>query len=653
MTPQSPSRASSLLGEVRRSVLALRESTPGTGAGGWAREVREEVVAGLDAVIHELTVYRGQVLLAQRADGHWGSVRDRDFADYRSRETGAGRGPALGELQLAEGLAQMPAVAQAVDSGELNLEHAKTLDRVRRGASPQVQGAIDAGALDELVKHAARDKLTAPELGKQARAWAAQFDAQAAQEGFDAVRRRRSLSMRNHAGGVKGEFFLDPVAGQELRTALDAITGRPAAADDRTREQRMADALSTMAGRTLQVGSDLNGAQVRPHLALLVTEETWTGVLAWRRRYESCPTDRPPLPDVPPAELEDGTLVPLRELERIMCDSEVTRMVMSADGVPLDVGRTQRTYTKELRRAITTRDRHCQWPGCTLRASWCEIHHITWFSRGGVTSIDEGITDCTFHHHLIHEHNVQITVLPDGFDFHLPDGTHIGTTRRATPPTPGSHTRRHSRNSQQDRPGHRNRHPRPPATGSTPDRTSSRRPDPAPRNRCPSHHPHHGTSSGHRHRRNCPHPPWPPAENPSRSVHPPTPPPHHSGTPTHPSDGPSREALHRLAVVLVRLSVSVEPSRKTRGKLMRREEVRPTDGEPLRRRLPIPRRDRQPGWSVTSRKRRRKSGCSRRAARSGSVTATAANPRAPITASARSRNAPARSPSTDLAQARL
>ncbi|WP_413449902.1 DUF222 domain-containing protein [Georgenia phoenicis] len=431
-TSESPAPAL-LADTVRRSVSALRDSAPGGAAGSWANETRESVIASLDAAIQELTVYRGQVLLAHREQGRWASVRDRDFADWRSRKTGTGRGSAVGDVQLAQGLAEMPAVAEAVERGELNLEHARTLTRLRDKASTEVQAALDAGGLDDLVTRATRGQLSAPELAKQARAWSATIDSAAAQAEFDAARRRRSLTMRKHAGGVAGEFFLDAVAGEELRTALEAIVGRPAADDDRTREQRMADALTTMAGRTLQVGSALVGAQVRPHLSLIVTEETWVGVLARRRRFEACPDQpRPAWPQVPPAQLEDGTVVPLGELERLMCDSEFTRMVMNAKGVPLDVGRTQRTYTKELRRAIMTRDRRCQWPGCRLRASWSEVHHITWFSRGGSTSLTEGICLCSYHHHLVHQIDVRITPRPDGFDFHRPNGTHIGTTFRDT-----------------------------------------------------------------------------------------------------------------------------------------------------------------------------------------------------------------------------
>src|SRR5690625_7689298 len=124
-------------------------------------------------------------------------------------------------------------------------------------------------------------------MGKAAKAWAAKIDAAAAQRDFEAVRARRSCTMRRQAGGVAGEFFLDPVAGEELRTALEAIAGRPGADDERSRPQRMADALSTMAGRTLQVGSDLVGAQVRPHLALLVSQQTWEAICARRRELGS------------------------------------------------------------------------------------------------------------------------------------------------------------------------------------------------------------------------------------------------------------------------------------------------------------------------------------------------------------------------------
>ncbi|MFC4555237.1 HNH endonuclease signature motif containing protein [Georgenia faecalis] len=471
---------------TRSDLATCRASFPAAEARDWDPREREEVIAVLDTLISELTTYRGKVLLAHREDGRWGTALDRDFADWRARSTRGGRGAAVGELRLAEGLADLPELERAVESGEVGLEHARVLTGLRKDASPEVVRALEGDAGADLLNKARQ--LSAPELRKAASAAAARIDAEAAQRDFEAVHRRRSFTSRRHAGGRKGEFFLNDVDGTLLETALDAIVGTPAADDDRTREQRRADALVTLAGRVTQAGHDRNGAQIRPHLALVVTEETWTAVTTHRAAFDAAlgsdptpqtdyagrsffPTDDggsdqdgcdhdgpvdgdadrlrrpgperlsplgalPPLPNVPAAELEDGSVVPLGELGRIMCDCETTRVVLDAESVPLDVGQTQRHYTRELRRAITTRDRHCQWPGCTIRASWCEVHHKHWYSHGGATSIDNGLTLCSYHHHRVHDHHVRITPVVGGHAFHDRHGQPIGTTRwlARTPP---------------------------------------------------------------------------------------------------------------------------------------------------------------------------------------------------------------------------
>ena len=78
-----------------------------------------------------------------------------------------------------------------------------------------------------------------------------------------------------------------------------------------------------------------------------------------------------------PATLEDGTPVPSNELGVVMCDCELTRIVINADGVPLDLGRTERLFTGPQRKAVIARDRECVWPDCHAHARWCHIHHLT------------------------------------------------------------------------------------------------------------------------------------------------------------------------------------------------------------------------------------------------------------------------------------
>ena len=62
---------------------------------------------------------------------------------------------------------------------------------------------------------------------------------------------------------------------------------------------------------------------------------------------------------------------------------------------PLDIGRTTRVFLPHIRKALTARDQGCAFPNCTIPASWCEAHHITYWSQGGPTSTDNGVLLCT------------------------------------------------------------------------------------------------------------------------------------------------------------------------------------------------------------------------------------------------------------------
>ena len=116
-----------------------------------------------------------------------------------------------------------------------------------------------------------------------------------------------------------------------------------------------------------------------------------------------------------------------------------TRIVINADGVPVDLGRTQRLYTRAQRRAVIARDRHCAWPDCAKPARWCQIHHLNWWERDfGVTSLENAVLLCSFHHHEAHRRDLIITRIGAG---HSPGrGTRSRAGGAALPAAGANHT---------------------------------------------------------------------------------------------------------------------------------------------------------------------------------------------------------------------
>jgi Domain of unknown function (DUF222)/HNH endonuclease len=94
---------------------------------------------------------------------------------------------------------------------------------------------------------------------------------------------------------------------------------------------------------------------------------------------------------------------------------------LASVSLPLDVGAATEAIPAHLRRAVTTRHRHCAFPGCAQPASACQIHHLIPRSRGGPTTLANLVALCAFHH-LIAVHRW-------GWHLHLhPDGTTTATS---------------------------------------------------------------------------------------------------------------------------------------------------------------------------------------------------------------------------------
>jgi hypothetical protein len=109
----------------------------------------------------------------------------------------------------------------------------------------------------------------------------------------------------------------------------------------------------------------------------------------------------------PPADLELSLPISTRTLERIACDSTISRVLL-ADSMVIDVGRATRVNSAPTRRALRVRDKGCRFPGCDRPASWSTPHHIIAWTRGGPTNLANEVLLCYYHHRLVHEGGWQV-----------------------------------------------------------------------------------------------------------------------------------------------------------------------------------------------------------------------------------------------------
>ncbi|MGM7668740.1 HNH endonuclease signature motif containing protein [Microbacterium sp. A93] len=106
-------------------------------------------------------------------------------------------------------------------------------------------------------------------------------------------------------------------------------------------------------------------------------------------------------------------------IRQLACEADLVPVVLGGRGEVLDVGRSQRLFSRRLRQAITARDGGCAAPDCSIPAPWCEAHHIQHWQHGGPTSVQNGVLLCSHHHHAVHSEAWEIRV-EDGVPWFIP-----------------------------------------------------------------------------------------------------------------------------------------------------------------------------------------------------------------------------------------
>ncbi|GAB2476478.1 hypothetical protein GCM10027063_16850 [Promicromonospora xylanilytica] len=288
------------------------------------------------------------------------------------------------------------------------------------------------------------------------RYFARHADPEADERGYTRAKDREYVAVSPTLGGYHLSGFLTEEHGHALTTAIGSVMGAPDAGDDRTPGQRRAQALADIARVVLDHGHTGTGAAVRPHLSVTVS---WTELqaLAAKNRINArrpigtgtststgitngitsstggvtgvagvAELDGLGVPTIktPAVFTETNHPVPASLLRRLACDSQVTRIVFGPDSQVLDVGRTQRTITGQLRRAVIARDKHCVLGQCDQPPSRCEVHHaIRHWADGGETSVNNAALLCWHHHDLVDS---------QGITMHFDNGWHF-TDRNGHP----------------------------------------------------------------------------------------------------------------------------------------------------------------------------------------------------------------------------
>jgi hypothetical protein len=238
----------------------------------------------------------------------------------------------------ANSLAEMPAALNALSDDLLSIDQVRQLI-VAHDTNPDLYGDHETGLIEAIAP------LTVSGSARAVDYWRQNVNESRFEDDARLHAKRRLHLSQTFEGMGRLDGWLDPEGFAFVKAALDAATPPPAQEDRRTPSQRRADALVDLARLALDSGDLPESGGEKPHLTVLVDLGVLTGTG----------------PGI--SETDDGVVLPPSTVERISCDSSVSRIVMGPNSEPLDVGRKTRIIPPALRRAVIARDRHCQHRG--------------------------------------------------------------------------------------------------------------------------------------------------------------------------------------------------------------------------------------------------------------------------------------------------
>jgi hypothetical protein len=342
------------------------------------------------------------------------------------------------DVFAARTLTEHPLISQAATQGTINTNQATAIGKVLSSIGSQLDATQKAEAAQELVSLAGHldagqlARAAGQVLRKVAPTDAEQLLEDRLQRQAEQAHRDRFLRFFPAGGSLRFEGSLPMAEGERFQALITAhreknrrasIDAGESLADRPSYDQRQADALISLchSAANSRPEAGLGSARVLVKLDYhqLHDQAAGAGLIA------------------------DDQPIAAGDLRRLCCDAELIPAVLGSTSEVLDVGRASRLVTPAIRTALTLRDGHCAFPGCTARPETCEAHHIQPWWNGGRTSLGNLVLLCHHHHGIIEpakdtrRDQWQVHIADDGKPVFTPPTRLQRFSDRGSPPTSG------------------------------------------------------------------------------------------------------------------------------------------------------------------------------------------------------------------------
>ncbi|WP_166657366.1 HNH endonuclease signature motif containing protein [Ilumatobacter fluminis] len=346
-------------------------------------------------------------------------------ADVHARTGGVSSAEGKRKERRSKTLDEAPSFEDALGAGEIGAEHVDALANATAKLDDDVKDQLfdrESDLLDD-----AR-RLSPEEFGRSVRDLARAIERDNGIERATRQRKSTFLSRKTNTatGLVEGRFAFHPELASKVFGPVDrhvstlikegAQAGDPECVDRSVDRNRLA---AEALGELVASGNQNLHPGTADATAIVDATALVTGEID----------------DDTVCETGDGNALPPAAVSRMICNGQVTPILVDADRVPLAAGRTVRHANRAQRRALRAMYRTCGFGDCDVAFDRCEMHHIVPWEHGGSTDLDNLIPLCSRHHHVVHEGDWALELAPDRtLTTRQPDGRVFTVSEPDVPP---------------------------------------------------------------------------------------------------------------------------------------------------------------------------------------------------------------------------